>query len=57
MAMALHPEVVKKAHEEISNVVGPDRLPDFSDRDQLIYISAIVKETMRWQATTPIGES
>jgi len=57
LAMVLHPEVVKKAHEEIDSVVGSSRLPDFGDKDKLVYITAVVKETLRWQAVTPIGTS
>jgi len=55
--MVLHPEVAKKAHEEIDSVVGRSRLPDFGDRENLVYVAAVVKETMRWQAVTPIGTS
>ncbi|THH16641.1 hypothetical protein EW146_g4040 [Bondarzewia mesenterica] len=33
LTMLLHPEVQHKAQEEIDRVVGPDRLPEFSDRD------------------------
>ena len=54
--MALYPEVLKKAQAEIDAVVGNQRLPDFSDRDSLPYINAIVKETMRWQNVTPLSE-
>jgi len=54
--MTLHPEVVQKAHEEIDRVVGNDRLPDIGDKNSLIYISAIVKETLRWQVVAPIGK-
>ena len=35
-AMAMHPEVLKKAHEENSLVIGPDWLPDMSDIDSCI---------------------
>jgi len=55
--MALHPEVVKKAHEEIDSVTGASRLPDFGDKESLVYISAIVKEALRWQVVLPIGVS
>jgi len=57
LAMVLHPEVTKKAQEEIDRVVGRDRLPDFSDKEKLVYISAITKETMRWEGVAPIGLS
>jgi cytochrome P450 len=49
--MTLYPEVQHAAHEEIDRVVG-GRLPNFSDRENLPYINAIIKETLRWQ---PIG--
>ena len=56
LAMALYPEVQKKAQAEIDAVVGPDRFPDFEDRDSLPYIKAIVKETMRWHLVVPLGD-
>ena len=55
LAMALYPEVQKKAQSEINTVIGNDRLPDFRDRDALPYTNAIVKEAMRWQPVTPLG--
>ena len=56
LAMALHPEAMKKAQEEIDFVVGNDRLPDYTaDRDSLIYVTAVMKECMRWQLVAPIG--
>ncbi|KAI0763639.1 cytochrome P450 [Trametes elegans] len=54
LAMALHPEVQKRAHAELDEVVGPDRLPDHNDSDALVYISAIVKETLRWHQVGPL---
>nr|VWO97913.1 Zn(2)-C6 fungal-type domain-containing protein [Ganoderma boninense] len=55
LAMAMYPEVQKKAQQELDAVVGTDRLPDFSDRSSLPYINAIVKELLRWHPATPIG--
>ena len=54
--MALYPEVQKKAQAEIDAVIGPNRLPDFEDRHSLPYINAVVKELMRWNLVTPLGE-
>ena len=54
LAMALYPEVQKKAQAEIDAVVGPHRLPDFEDRLSLPYINAIVKESMRWHLVLPL---
>jgi cytochrome P450 len=51
-----HPEVLKKAQAEIDTVVGLDRLPDFSHVDSLPFITAIVKETLRWRDIVPIGK-
>jgi len=55
LAMALYPEVQKKAQAEIDAVVGPDRLPVFQDRPSLPYINAIVKEVMRWHVIAPLA--
>ncbi|TBU45501.1 cytochrome P450 [Dichomitus squalens] len=53
--LSLHPEVLAKAHAELDEVVGPHRLPDFSDKDSLVYINAIIKEAMRWHTVLPMG--
>ena len=53
--MSLFPDVQEKAQEELSGVVGPDRLPDFSDYEQLVYIQAVVLETMRWFPVAPLA--
>ncbi|KAF7799349.1 hypothetical protein EIP86_010581 [Pleurotus ostreatoroseus] len=55
MAMALHPEYQKRAQEEIDRVVGEDRLPTISDRIQLPYVNAVIKETMRWHPALPLS--
>ncbi|KAF4621589.1 hypothetical protein D9613_012598 [Agrocybe pediades] len=55
LAMALYPEVQKKAQAELDRVVGPNRLPDFSDRRDLPYINAMVKETGRWNLVVPLA--
>ncbi len=55
MAMACYPEVQKKARAELDAVVGPNRLPTWEDRDSLPYITAIAKESMRWQSVVPLG--
>ena len=55
--MALYPEVQKKAQAEIDAMVGPDRLPEFYDRPSLPYINAVVKELIRWNLVTPLGET
>ncbi len=55
MAMAVNPDVQKKAQAELDAVVGPDRLPDHSDRADLPYINALVKEALRWAPVLPFS--
>ncbi|KAK6977688.1 cytochrome P450 [Favolaschia claudopus] len=55
LGMLLNPEVQQKAQAELDAVLGPGQLPDFVDEDSLPYVSAIVKETLRWRPAVPIG--
>ncbi|TFY82318.1 hypothetical protein EWM64_g1690 [Hericium alpestre] len=55
LTMLLHPEVQKKAQQELDAVIGPDRLPTIKGRSQLPYIDAIVKEVFRWNPVGPLG--
>ncbi|KAF8994704.1 cytochrome P450 [Cyathus striatus] len=50
-----HPDVIKKAQQEIDSVSPPGSFPDFRDEESLPYITAIVKEILRWQVIGPIG--
>lgn len=47
LAMTRNREVQKKAQEELDRVVGRERLPNFSDRDSLPYVSALLEEVYR----------
>ena len=53
--MALHPHVMRKAQEELDSVVGKERLPELSDWENLPYISALLKELLRWACPLPFG--
>lgn len=53
--MARNPDVMKVAQRQLDSVLGSDRLPNHSDIDDLPYITAIVKETLRWAPPVPIG--
>ncbi|KAG2335457.1 cytochrome P450 [Suillus weaverae] len=55
LAMALYPEVQIEIRRELSKVVGLHRLPSIEDRDRLPYVSATVKEAMRWSPALPLG--
>ncbi|KAJ7251443.1 cytochrome P450 [Mycena rebaudengoi] len=55
LAMLANPDVQKRAQEEIDTVVSEGHLPSFDDEESLPYVSAIVKEVLRWKPVTPIG--
>ncbi|KAI0288685.1 cytochrome P450 [Russula brevipes] len=55
LALALYPEVQKRAQAELDFVVSKDRLPTFEDKPRLPYIEAMCEELMRWQMVTPLG--
>ncbi|KAJ7438060.1 cytochrome P450 [Mycena latifolia] len=55
LAMLANPDAQAKAQAEIDSIVGTGHLPDFSDEAALPYVSAIVKEVLRWRNVTPIG--
>ncbi|KAF8503337.1 cytochrome P450 [Russula emetica] len=54
-AMIAHPEMQKRAQDELDAVVGRDRIPAFSDAPNLPYIQALVKESLRWRPPLPLG--
>jgi len=54
-AMITNPEAMKKAQEELDRVVGKGELPDFSHKDSLPYIDALVKEVLRWSPPLPFS--
>ncbi|KAJ6458411.1 cytochrome P450 [Mycena vitilis] len=55
LAMLANPEAQKKGQAEIDSVIGAGHLPDYADEGALPYISAIVKEVLRWRNVTPIA--
>ncbi|KAL6811405.1 putative O-methylsterigmatocystin oxidoreductase [Trichoderma sp. SZMC 28015] len=53
LAMILNPDVMKKAQKEIDeNAKG---LPSFEDKDNLPYVDALIKETLRWRPVSAGG--
>ncbi|KAI6101323.1 cytochrome P450 [Pisolithus sp. B1] len=55
LAMVLHPDVQRKAQEEIDRVVDTDRLPNFGDRPNLPYVEAVLSEATRWIPVSALG--
>lgn len=57
LLLAMHPDIQKRAQDEIDGVVGLERLPDFDDREELVYVSALLKEVSRLYQVTPLGRN
>ncbi|KZT31335.1 cytochrome P450 [Sistotremastrum suecicum HHB10207 ss-3] len=56
LSMMVHPEIQKKAQQYIDEIISrEDRLPELSDLNALPYISAMLKEILRWKPITPLG--
>ncbi|KAJ3558856.1 hypothetical protein NM688_g680 [Phlebia brevispora] len=55
LAMVLYLDVMRRAQEQVDEVVGRARLPRFSDREKLPYVEAMVKEVLRWRSVGPAG--
>jgi cytochrome P450 len=57
LALLLHPAILQKAKETLDRVIGPDRLPSLSDRENpdLHYMNYIVEEISRWRLLSPLG--
>ena len=46
---------MRRAQEELDRIVGSERLPQLSDQEDLPYISALIKELLRWGCLGPMG--
>ncbi|KAL2278811.1 hypothetical protein FJTKL_14150 [Diaporthe vaccinii] len=55
LTMSVFPDVQKRAQREIDEVVGRSRLPRHEDRANLPYVNAVVKESLRWLPSVPLG--
>ncbi|KAJ0805940.1 putative cytochrome P450 [Helianthus annuus] len=50
-----HPVVLKIAQQELENHDGRDREVEESDMNNLVYLQAIIKETMRLYRAAPLS--
>jgi cytochrome P450 len=55
LACIIWPDVQKEVQEEVDRVVGPDRLPTIEDYENLPYVRACIKESIRWMPTVILG--
>jgi len=53
--MALHPDIQKRAQNEIDSIVGTQRLPESGDRPSLPFVEAVYREVKRWRPVLPLG--
>ena len=44
LVLACHPDVQRKAQEEIDRVIGSDRVPQWEDLPNLPYTQAVIQE-------------
>ncbi len=56
MAMAMHPQIQARAYNELEQLLNSDRLPAVEDKHTLVYFSAVIKETMRWNPVLPLSK-
>jgi cytochrome P450 len=54
LMMTIHPNVQSRAASEIDRVVGIGRLPHITDRANLPFIDAIIKEVYRFHPVAPL---
>ncbi|KAJ7200682.1 cytochrome P450 [Mycena haematopus] len=55
LAMLANPDAQRTAQIEIDSVVRHGDLPDFSDKQEMPYVAALVKELLRWRNATPFA--
>ena len=55
LAMVLYPDAQQAAQAELDRVVGRNRMPEFSDRENLPYMNALISEILRWHPIIPLG--
>ncbi|ETW75662.1 cytochrome P450 monooxygenase 5 [Heterobasidion irregulare TC 32-1] len=55
MLMALHPNVQRRAQEEIDSSVGHGQPPTLADTRHLEYLTCVMKEVLRFAPVGPLG--
>jgi len=53
--MIMHPEIQRRAQEEIDALTGGRRLPTTDDKASLPYIDALIQEALRWNVIGPFA--
>ncbi|KAK3586150.1 hypothetical protein CHS0354_033278 [Potamilus streckersoni] len=50
-----HPEIQARIREEVDNVVGPNKIPSYSDRHKLPFLEATIFEVLRLGDVVPLA--
>ncbi|EIM83841.1 cytochrome P450 [Stereum hirsutum FP-91666 SS1] len=53
LEMTRRPDIQERAQREIDDFVGSDRLPSFDDENSLPYVTALLKEILRFSPVAP----
>jgi len=55
LALVCHPELQRKAQQEVDALISEDRLPTIEDYEKLPYVNALVKEVLRYRPILPLA--
>jgi len=55
LAMAMYPDVQKRAQAEVDKATRANTLPTFEGRNSMLYISCLLKESQRWIPVAPMN--
>ncbi|CAL1272928.1 unnamed protein product [Larinioides sclopetarius] len=53
-SMAAFPDTQKKVQQEIMDVIGTERQPEYMDMKSMPYTHAVILELMRWKSIAPL---
>ncbi|XP_059104063.1 cytochrome P450 2D4 [Peromyscus eremicus] len=55
LLMILHPDVQRRVHQEIDEVIGQARCPEMADQARMPYTNAVIHEVQRFGDILPLG--
>ncbi|KAK7040289.1 hypothetical protein VNI00_009756 [Paramarasmius palmivorus] len=53
--METHPEIQRRAQAEVDSVTGGNRLPIPDDEKSMPFVTAMIKDILRWAPVAPLG--